>query len=190
MSTHLEIGFELDRRWHYLRGEMDQSKKPALYALARTFAEDEVPYAVIGGIAFQVRSDDPRTTLDIDVAVLDRAQLPRERLLAEGFVETGSFPYTVDWQSRDGTPVQFSDDPFFRGAIQRAGEIRLEDQPLRIIQTIDLVRSKLASASEPQRRRSKRLRDLADIDELMEAEPALRAELTDRERALLSDLLG
>jgi hypothetical protein len=81
------------------------SECPRPIASSTIGAGSQVPYAVIGGIAFQVRSDDPRTTLDIDVAVVDRAQF------------------------------------------------------------------------------------LADIDELIEAEPALRAELTERERALLSDLL-
>ena len=66
----LEEGFILDRQWFWLRGEMERTKRPALLALARVFTEAGVPYAIIGGIALQVHQTEPRTTLDIDVAVV------------------------------------------------------------------------------------------------------------------------
>lgn len=69
MVTGLHTGFELDRRWHWLRGEMDETKKPALMLLARAFDDAGVSYAIIGGVAMQVHQDEPRTTLDIDVAL-------------------------------------------------------------------------------------------------------------------------
>lgn len=37
----LEEGFILDRQWFWLRGEMERTKRPALLALARVFAEIE-----------------------------------------------------------------------------------------------------------------------------------------------------
>jgi hypothetical protein len=43
MGRALETGFELDRRWHRLRGEMEQSKKPDPIALARVLAAKRVP---------------------------------------------------------------------------------------------------------------------------------------------------
>lgn len=51
MSQGLETGFLLDRQWFLLRGEMEQSKRPALLALAKIFAEAGVPYAIIDGVA-------------------------------------------------------------------------------------------------------------------------------------------
>ncbi len=54
MSRGLEAGFALDRLWHWLRGEMDQTKRPALALLARIFEEAGVPYAIIGGVALQI----------------------------------------------------------------------------------------------------------------------------------------
>ena len=66
MPKGLEEGFILDRQWFWLRGEMERTKRPALLALARVFAEAGVPYAIIGGIALQVHQSELRTTLDID----------------------------------------------------------------------------------------------------------------------------
>jgi len=45
MACGLEVGFLLDRQWHWLRGEMEQTKRPTLLPLARILAEAQVPYA-------------------------------------------------------------------------------------------------------------------------------------------------
>jgi hypothetical protein len=42
MRNGIETGFILDRQWHWLRGEMERTKRPALLALARIFAEADV----------------------------------------------------------------------------------------------------------------------------------------------------
>ena len=76
-SEGLLTGFELDRRWHWLRGEMDESKRPALERVAQVFGSAGVPYAIIGGVALQILRSEARTTLDIDLAVLDGEQIPR-----------------------------------------------------------------------------------------------------------------
>ena len=91
MSSGLETGFLLDRQWFWLRGEMERTKRPALLALARVFAEAKVPYAIIGGVALQVHHPEPRTTLDLDVAVAAYSQIPRAQLEAAGFTWTGRF---------------------------------------------------------------------------------------------------
>ena len=165
---------------------MDQSKKPALYLLARIFGQERVPYAIIGGIAMQVHQEEPRTTLDIDVAVLDRAAIPRTALLAAGFTETGRYPHSENWSGPGATPVQFTDDVLLREPVLQAVEISLEDVSLRVIRPVDLVHAKLRAAADPARRRSKRLQDLADAQSLVETTPSLDGELSADERAVLS----
>ena len=89
MIESLAAGFVLDRRWHWLRGEMDRSKEPDPAALVTLFSSLRVPYAVIGGVALQIHQKEPRTTIGIEIAVPDRGGLPREALTAAGFRETG-----------------------------------------------------------------------------------------------------
>src|SRR5581483_4115846 len=77
MAAHrLDIGFLLDRQCHALRGEMEQTKRPALLALARVLADAGTPYESIGGVALQVHLAEPRTTQDIDLVVSDLDELP------------------------------------------------------------------------------------------------------------------
>ncbi len=184
----LATGFMLDRQWYWLRGEMERTKRPALLALARVFAAAQVPYAIIDGVALQVHQTEPRTTLDIDVAVTVSAQLPRAQLEAAGFTWTVQFSHSENWVGPDGTPVQFTDDPALAEAIRRAEQIELEDVQLRVIGRVDLLHEKLRAASDPARRRSKRLQDLADAQALLESTPTLAHELRAEERALLDQL--
>ncbi len=188
MSRGLQTGFALDRLWHCLRGEMDRTKAPTLGLLARVLAESGVPYAIIGGVALQVHQAEPRTTLDIDVAIAGSAILPRARLEAEGFRATGRFAHFENWAAPDGVPVQFTDDPALAVAVMRAETIEVDGIPLRVIWRADLLHEKLRAASDPERRRSKRLQDLADAQGLLESAPTLAAELTAEERAVLDRL--
>lgn len=188
MAAGLDIGFELDRRWHSLRGEMEQSKKPALLALGEILADSGIAYAIIGGVALQVHQQEPRTTLDIDLAILRRDALPRASLQARGFRPTGSFPHSENWIGPGETPVQFTDDPALAAAVQRAMSLELDGVPLRFIGKVDLLHEKLRAGADPARRRSKRLQDLADAQALLEADGSLLQHLTQPERELLATL--
>ncbi|MFL5290461.1 MAG: hypothetical protein ACJ79U_02995 [Myxococcales bacterium] len=186
MRSNLDIGFELDRRWRLLRGEMEGSKKAALVALAQILGEAGVPYAVIGGVAVQIHQADPRTTIDIDLAVLARDQIPHERLESAGFRRTGSFANSENWIGPEQTPVQFTDDAALAQSVARAQEITVASIKLRVITKPDLLREKLRAGSDPARRRSKRLQDLADAHSLVEADPALVRDLTEVEKRILN----
>lgn len=184
----LEIGFQLDRQWYLLRGEMDRTKRPVLVSLAQILAASRTPYAIIDGIAVQIHQDDPRTTLDIDLAVLGLDAIPRAELEAAGFIRRGRFSHSEDWLSQEGTPVQFTGDPALAGAIGRAEDAPLDDVTLRIIGRVDLLHEKLRAGTDPARRRSKRLQDLADAQAPLEATPALHSELPEAERQVLDGL--
>jgi hypothetical protein len=188
MSDGLAAGFMLDRQWHWLRGEMETTKKPALLILGRLLAESHTPYAIIGGIAVQIHHPDPRTTLDIDLAVVSRDAIPAEALTAAGFRRTGSFEHSENWMAADGTPVQFTDDPRLTEAVSSAGAIVVDGVTLRVIGVVELLHEKIRAGSDPARRRSKRLQDLADAEALLEANPELAAQLRADERIVLDRL--
>lgn len=188
MVSGLSAGFLLDRQWRWMRGETVHSKRPALLALCRLLAAERVQYAIIEGVALQVHQREPRTTLDIAIAVIDRATIPHAALRSAGFELTGTFENSENWAAGDGTPVQFTDDPALAGAVRDATEIIIDDVALRVISITHLLHEKLRSGSDPARRRSKRLQDLADAQSLLENDPALLEELTAAERAILDQL--
>ena len=169
---------------------MERTKRPALLLVARVLNEAAIPYALIGGVALQVHHPEPRTTLDVDLAVLSVEQLPRAQLEAAGFHFTGRFSHSENWIGPEETPVQFTDGPAVADAVRGADSIELEGVPLRIIRRADLLLEKLRSGSDPAWRRSKRLQDLADAQALFEADPTLAADLTAEQRSILERLSG
>ena len=188
MHSGIEIGFLLDRQWHLMRSEPENSKRPALLLLGQVLADAGISYAIIGGVALQFHQAEPRTTLDVDLAVANRNEIPRQQLVVAGFRHTGSFAHSENWIGPDGTPVQFTADPALFEALTRAQSIEIEGVPLRVIGRSDLLHEKLRAAADPARRRSKRLQDLADAQGLLETDPAAAAELTEAEKAILNRL--
>lgn len=169
---------------------MERSKEPDLALLIGILSDVGSAYAVIGGVALQVHQQDPRTTLDVDVAVPDHDEIPGARLEDAGFRKTGRHAHSENWVGPEGTPVQFTDDPALRDAIGRAVEVRIGKLGLRVLRVDDLLHEKLRAGRDPARRRSKRLQDLADAQALIEQHPELERSLAPDERAQLDRLPG
>lgn len=140
-------------------------KLGAIQAAAVAFDAHAVPYALIGGVAVGIRSGVPRATLDVDFAVatrVDRAWL-RGRLIERGFSAKGAFQHSDNFLHETGEPVQVAYDRAFDSMIERAEVMTFGALCLRIVTKADLIEMKRRAAADPGRRRSKALRDQADI---------------------------
>lgn len=149
-------------------------KEFAILEVARIFKKAGVPYAVMGGVAVQVHTQEPRTTLDLDIALRSKDAVPAEALLAAGFTHEGTFEFSDNWRApgplprKQRTAVQFSADALTADAVDHAGTVTLEGIDVSVVSPRDLVILKLAAALEPRRRRSKRISDYGDIVRLLE----------------------
>jgi nucleotidyltransferase AbiEii toxin of type IV toxin-antitoxin system len=121
--------------------------------------------ALIGGVAVGIRSGVPRATLDTDLAVVsatDRAAVIRT-LVGAGFSPRGEHTHSVNFRHGSGEPLQVVFDAGFDAMIERAETLRFGDVTVRVVTTADLIAMKERAASDPARRRSKALRDAADV---------------------------
>jgi hypothetical protein len=140
-------------------------KVAALVEVSRALDVLGVPHALVGGVAVGVRSGVPRATLDTDLAVhsaADRAAVIRG-LIAAGLTLKGEFPHSVNFRHRSGEPVQLVFDPEFDRMIARAEPITVSGTSVPVVTTADLITMKERAAADPARRRSKALRDAADL---------------------------
>lgn len=140
-------------------------KLAALADVARALDGLGAPHALVGGVAVGIRSGVPRATLDTDIAVrstIDRASIT-EALGAAGLRRTGTFAHSMNFSHPTGEPVQIVMDPEFDPMIDRAEALRLGTLIIRVVTTEDLIAMKQRAANDPARRRSKALRDQADI---------------------------
>jgi predicted nucleotidyltransferase len=140
-------------------------KLSAIGSMTRVLEEQGVRYALIGGLAVGIRSGVPRATLDVDFAVLSTADLDSlsARLRAHDFVEIGRFPHSINFKHASGEPVQLAIDVEFDPMIERAEQLQLGALQLWVVTKEDLIAMKRRAAADPRRRRSKALRDQADI---------------------------
>jgi hypothetical protein len=192
--------FALDRLWRETMGlPPGDTKEQPLRSVVSVLEASGTKYAVIGGVAMQLYSQEPRTTLDIDLAVAKYDQIPSSALMKAGFVHEGRHPHSDNWRAPGSAPreqrtaIQFSsEDVGIELAVSRARTIDAGGFQLRLATAGDLLVLKLAAAEEPRRRPSKRRQDLLDIITLAEEHPSAALavpQLRERIERLSSNLL-
>jgi hypothetical protein len=148
-------------------GAMQESpdKVTSLVEVCRALRTIGAPHALVGGVAVGVRSGVPRATMDTDLAVrstVERASVI-EALTKAGLRLTGEFAHSVNFRHRTGEPVQLVFDPQFDPMIDRAEGIDVAGTSVPVVGKADLITMKERAAADPARRKSKALRDLADV---------------------------
>ncbi len=140
-------------------------KLGAIRAAATVFSEGDVQYALIGGLAVGIRSGVPRATLDVDFAIATKTERTSliGHLLGRGFRLVGEFAHSVNFEHETGEPVQLAFDVEFDAMVERAEVIQFGDLEIPVVTKVDLIAMKRRAAADPMRRRSKSLRDQADI---------------------------
>jgi len=149
--------------------EQTADKTTALVDLAAALDGIGAAYALIGGVAVGIHSGVPRATLDTDVGVdstIDRTRVV-EAVTHAGFRLVGEFPHSSNFRHASGEPVQLAFDPEFDAMIARAERMTIGTSSVRIVRKDDLIAMKRRAAADPARRKSKALRDRADIELLL-----------------------
>jgi hypothetical protein len=185
VQERLGQGYALDRLWRETMGlPPGDTKEQPLREVIAVLEASGTAYAVIGGVAVQLHSQEPRTTLDIDLAVRTFADIPRDALTKAGFIHEGRHQHSDNWRAPGSGPraqrtaIQFSsEDVGIDAAIARARIVDAGGFQMRVAGPADLLVLKLAAAEEPSRRPSKRRQDLLDVVSLAESYPEAAMEL-------------
>lgn len=147
----------------------EADKVGALLDVVRVLEHLELGYALIGGVAVGIHSGVPRATLDTDLAVfsgVDRS-LVIDSMRAAGFRCTGEYEHSINFRHASDEPIQFAFDREFDPMIEAAEEIIVRKTTIRIVRKEDLIVMKRRAAMDPSQRKSKALRDQADIELLL-----------------------
>ncbi len=163
-----QINF-VSQRGHALRASSAMSQLPdkvqAITDAVAALNSVRAPHALIGGLAVGIHSGIPRATLDVDFAVHSKCSLDElvKAMTEHGFVHTGSFPHSINFKHRSGEPTQLAVDAAFDPMIERAETVTSGSTMFPLVTKNDLIAMKRRAAADPRRRRSKALRDQADI---------------------------
>ena len=150
-----------------------QDRSDFLDRLIALLTEHGIRYCVIGGTAANAYVA-PVVTLDLDLVVA-MERLPQVEALLRDHFAAQRFAHSLNVSSPGSNlRVQIKTDPRYAPFVERAVARDVLDLSLPVAGLEDLLQGKLWAATDPTRRPSKRLKDLADIARLVEAYPALR----------------
>jgi hypothetical protein len=141
--------------------------------LVSLLTRESVRYCVIGGQAVNAYVE-PLVSLDLDLAV-SVEELPRvESLLKERF-SVDRFPHSLNVSlAGSGLRVQIQLDPRYGAFVERAAVGDVLGASLPVARVEDVLQGKIWAVEDPDRRASKRQKDLADIARLLERYPEMR----------------
>jgi hypothetical protein len=133
----------------------------------------DVAWCVIGGVAVNHWAEQPMVTQDVDFVVAVEAIERTVTLLEEAGFRSERFEGSVNFKGRSAVSLQLSTEDFYRDFPSRAVPADVHGILMRVASLEDTLRGKIQAWSDPQRRQSKRIKDLADIARLVEGHPHL-----------------
>jgi hypothetical protein len=162
---------------------MDQAN--LLERIVALLSEHGIHYCVIGGQAVNAYVE-PLVSLDLDLAVAVDQLGQVEELLKNNF-ELRRFPHSlyVSLPASD-LRVQVQTDPRYADFVQNSEDREVLGLVMPVASVEDVLRGKVWAVQDPDRRGSKRQKDLADIARLLDSYPHLRSQVPEE---ILSRLL-
>ena len=141
-----------------------------LLALLR---DHNIRFCLVGGQAVNAYAE-PVVSLDLDI-VIAAHEVGRAVTLLQQEFGVERFAHSVN-VSAEGSNlrVQIQTDPRYTEFVNRAEQHTVLGLDLPVARIDDVLQGKLWAVSDPQRRGSKRQKDLADIARLLEVEPRLK----------------
>lgn len=139
----------------------------------------DVAWCAIGGVAVNHWAKEPMVTQDVDFVVAADAIQDTVVLLKRAGFQSERFDWSINFKGRSKVSIQLSTEDFYREFPSRAVPADVHGILLRVASLEDTLQGKIKAWSDPERRQSKRIKDLADIARLVEAHPQLRESLTE-----------
>jgi hypothetical protein len=148
-------------------------KAELLDRILALFEREGIRYCVIGGLAVNAYVE-PAVTLDMDVVIAPQQVDHVADLVAEQF-EVTEFPHSLNVTAPDSKlRVQIQKDPRYNDFIARSEVREVLGTPMSVAAVEDVLQGKIWAANDPERRDSKRKKDIADIARIIESFPHLR----------------
>jgi len=139
----------------------------------------DIAWCAIGGVAVNHWAQEPMVTQDVDFVVAADAIERAVSVLEDAGFRSERFQWSINFHGRSKVLLQLSTEEFYREFPSRAIPADVHGILMRVASLEDTLRGKMKAYDEPERRQSKRIKDLADIARLVEAHPKLWDFLTD-----------
>jgi hypothetical protein len=142
--------------------------------LVDTLERLKIPWCMIGGLAVNHWAEEPLATADVDLVITTKRVEEAVDALEKAGFQAKRFKWSINLKGRSKVTVQISTGDFYRDFPRRAVSADVHGIPMRVASVEDTLRGKLEAYADPERRPSKRQKDLLDIARLLEAHPKLQ----------------
>lgn len=147
----------------------------------------DMTWCVIGGVAVNHWAEQPMVTQDVDFVVAIDAVDRAVSLLERAGFSAERFAWSINFKGHSAVSIQLSTEDFYREYPSRAVPADVHGILMRVASLEDTLKGKIRAWSDPERRQSKRIKDLADIARLVEAHPQLWRDLPDEPRSQIQN---
>jgi hypothetical protein len=167
----------------FLNG-LAKGKVDIVQTLLDILTGQNIAYCVIGGLAVNAYVE-PVVSLDLDIIITANDLDTFKKAVIKTF-EMKTFPHSLNLYHPDSNlRVQVQTDKRYQKFILKAKEKKILGYLMMVASLEDVLQGKIWAYSDPERRQSKRQKDLADILRLIESFPELAALLPDDIRNML-----
>ena len=139
----------------------------------------DIPWCAIGGVAVNHWAAEPMVTQDVDFVVATDAIERAVAVLTKAGFRPERFQWSVNFTGHSRISLQLSTEDFYRDFPARAVPADVHGILLRVASLEDTFKGKIKAWSDPERRQSKRIKDLGDLARLVETHPRLWTLLAD-----------
>ena len=133
----------------------------------------DILWCAIGGVAVNYWAAEQMVTLDVDfVVAADSLEIAEKVLIDAGF-RAEHFEWSINFKGNSKVAIQLTTENMYRDFASRGVAADVHGILMRVASLEDTLQGKIRAWSDPTRRQSKRLKDLADIARLVESHPQL-----------------
>jgi hypothetical protein len=157
--------------WQTMGGAKDVSR------LVAALEEREISWCMIRGLAVNHWAEEPMATADVDIVIIaDKIEEAAGAMKELGFSEK-RFQWSINFKGESNVSIQISTEEMYLDFPKHSVPANVHGILMRVASLEDTLAGKLAAYEEPQRRPTKKLKDILDIGRLVEAHPELLAKL-------------
>lgn len=139
----------------------------------------DILWCAIGGVAVNHWASEQMVTLDVDfVVAADSIEKAGKALCDAGFTAE-EFEWSINFKGKSKVAIQLTTEEMYSEFASRGVAADVHGILLRVASLEDTLCGKIRAWSDPKRRQSKRIKDLADIARLVESHPQLWDKLSD-----------
>ena len=143
----------------------------------------DIRWCAIGGVAVNHWAAEQMVTLDVDFVVAADSVEKAERALTDAGFVPEKFEWSINFKGASKVSIQLTTEDSYREFADRGVAADVHGILMRVASLEDTLDGKIRAWSDPTRRQSKRIKDLADVARLVESHPELWEHLPDPLRA-------